>query len=66
MCLCKFECICIDKFFKKINYRFRNEFEKFSRLDFNNFILCFKFNDINMIRDNFFLIKCMIKLEFLY
>lgn len=64
MCLCKFECICIDNFLK--NYRFRNEFEKFSRLDFNNFILCFKFSDINMIRDNFFLIKCMIKLEFLY
>lgn len=52
--------------FQKNNYRSRNEFEKFSRSDSNNFILRFKLNDINMIRDNFFFTKCMIKLELLY
>lgn len=51
--------------FQKNNYRSRNEFEKFSRSDSNNFILRFKLYDINMIRDNFSLTKCMIKLELL-
>lgn len=43
--------------FSKNNYRSRNEFEKSSRSDSNNLILRFKLNDINMIRDNFFLLN---------
>lgn len=36
-----------------------------NRSDSNNFILRFILNDINMIKDNFSLIKSMVRLELL-